>query len=114
MFVGFRRFIMCRILSFVVCVLLCADSFSQSKTTYSHNLFWGRIILADNITPKLRAELWIQKRTQDTEAGTSIFKAPQFDSYWLWFNYSLTPNLKLALSPFGYFESYVLYAEPSD
>ncbi|MGC3947011.1 MAG: DUF2490 domain-containing protein [Chryseolinea sp.] len=89
-------------------------SISQPKEKYTHNVFWGRIALADNITKKLRVELWLQKRTQDTEAHTSIFNAPQYDSYWLWFNYALTPNLKLALSPFGYFQNYVLYTQPSD
>jgi hypothetical protein len=97
----------------VVLVLLSTVSFGQ-KETYTHNVFWGRIALGDNITPKLRTELWIQKRTQDTEAHTSIFKAPQYDSYWLWFNYSFTPNLKIAVSPFGFFKNYVLYVEPSD
>jgi len=86
----------------------------QSKEKHSHNVFWGRVVLADNITEKLRTEVLIQKRTQDTEGGTSMFNAPQFDSYWLWFNYALSPNLKVALSPFGYFESYLLYVEPSD
>ena len=105
---------MFRIFSFLIGVLICSTSLAQSHTTYSHNVFWGRIILGDNITPKLRTELWIQKRTQDTESGTSVFEAPQFDSYWLWFSYNLTPSLKLALSPFGYFESYLLYAQPSD
>lgn len=95
-------------------MLIVAASFGQSPTTHSHNVFWGRIILADNITPRLRTELWVQKRTQDTEAETSVFEAPQFDSYWLWFSYNLTPELKIALSPFGYFESYILYSEPSD
>lgn len=98
---------------FVACILPVV-LFAQKKETYSHNVFWGRIILADNITPKLRTELWIQKRTQDTETHTSIFDAPQYDSYWLWFSYNFTPNFKIALSPFGYFENYVLYTQPSD
>jgi hypothetical protein len=105
---------MFRVFLSLVGLVICSSVLAQSHTTYSHNVFWGRIILGDNITPKLRTELWIQKRTQDTESGTSMFEAPQFDSYWLWFSYNLTPNLKLALSPFGYFESYVLYAQPSD
>ncbi|MGC3946197.1 MAG: DUF2490 domain-containing protein [Chryseolinea sp.] len=103
-----------RLYLLLVGICLATAALGQQKEYYSHNLFWGRIILADKITNKLRTELWIQKRTQDTEAGTSIFNAPQFDSYWLWFNYTLTPNLKIALSPFGYFESYLLYAQPSD
>ncbi|MEJ1239874.1 DUF2490 domain-containing protein [Chryseolinea sp. T2] len=98
----------------LVAICLSLVSAGQPKEKYTHNVFWGRIALADNITSKLRVELWLQKRTQDTEAHTSIFNAPQYDSYWLWFNYALSPNLKLAISPFGYFQNYVLYTEPAD
>ncbi|HEY5745496.1 MAG TPA: DUF2490 domain-containing protein [Chryseolinea sp.] len=93
--------------------LTSLNALAQTKK-YHHNVFWGRVILADNITKRLRTELWIQKRTQDTEPGSNMFDADQFDSYWLWFTYSVNKNLKVSLSPFGYFESYVLYTNPSD
>lgn len=106
---------MSRALLFLSLLLILTETQAQApRETYWHNVFWGRIILADNITPKLRTELWIQKRTQDTEANSTLFDAPQYISYWLWFNYSLSSNLKVAVSPFGYFESYVLYTQPSD
>ncbi|HTF16744.1 MAG TPA: DUF2490 domain-containing protein [Chryseolinea sp.] len=105
-------------MTFNRCWLLLAVVLSShsllAQTKYHHNVFWGRIILADNITDRLRTELWIQKRTQDTEPGSSMFDADQFDSYWLWFTYSINKNFKVSLSPFGYFESYFLYTNPAD
>jgi len=103
-----------RFLLFFAILILAPVSMLAQRAYHTHNVFWGRIVLADNITPKLSTELWIQKRTQDTESGTSIFEAPQYDSYWLWFNYRFTPHLKIALSPFGYFKNYVLYVQPGD
>lgn len=103
-----------RSLGVILLLFGSCDALAQSYTRHWHNVFWGRVILADNITPKLRTELWIQKRTQDTEAATSMFESPQFDSYWLWFTYSVNKDFKVSISPFGYFESYILYTQPFD
>lgn len=106
--------LMFRALVYLITLLICSDTFSQSRTYHSHDVFWGRIVLGDNITSRLRTEVWLQKRTQDTERSTTMFEAPQFNSYWLWFSYNISDNFKIALSPFGYFKSYLLYAEPQD
>lgn len=101
-----------------ICVLLwltfACGTVTAQTVHHSHNVFWGRIVLGDNITPKLRTELWVQKRTQDTESSTSMFDSPQYDSYWLWFSYNVKSNLKVSISPFGYFKNYILYTQPSD
>ncbi|MGY3212505.1 DUF2490 domain-containing protein [Mucilaginibacter sp. HD30] len=75
----------------------------------SHNLFWGRLALADTLNSKIKWEVFLQKRTQNNYAGDpNIFNSDQFKSYWFWFHYTLNKNVKLSVSPFGYFESFVL------
>lgn len=101
-------------LLFCICLYLAGLSLhAQQRTT--HNLFWLRLALSDTITTKLKWEVYIQRRTQNgSDNKSNIFKAPQFESYWLWLHYSLRKNIKVSVSPFGYFESYVLNVKPSD
>lgn len=95
---------------------LFAISFSiQGQQRTTHNLFWFRLNLSDTISDKLKWEVYVQRRTQNgSDNKSNIFKSPQFESYWLWLHYSLNKNVKLSLSPFGYFESHVLNVKPSD
>ncbi|AYB34119.1 DUF2490 domain-containing protein [Chryseolinea soli] len=101
-----------RVTTLVLLTLCIATGYSQ--TIYHHNVFWGRIALGDKITDRLRTEVWLQHRSQSADESSNIFQAPQYNSYWLWFNYRVSDNLKVSLSPFGYFETYTLYTKPSD
>lgn len=97
----------------IVLLLLCLGTHAQKM--YSHGVFWGRLILSDKITPRLKCELYLQKRTQNEAPGyANIFAAPHFTSVWFWVNYNLQPNLKLSVSPFGYFESNLFNTSPED
>jgi hypothetical protein len=86
----------------------------HAQETYHHGVFWGRLILADTINSKLKWELYLQNRTQNIPHEDDIFASPHFRSAWLWINYSLAKNLKLSVSPFGYFESYPFLTKPAD
>jgi hypothetical protein len=101
-----------RVITLVFSTLCITTGYSQ--TIYHHNVFWGRIAIGDRITDRLRTELWLQLRSQSADESSNIFQAPQYNSYWLWFNYQVSDNLRLAVSPFGYFETYTLYTKPSD
>lgn len=87
---------------------------ASAQRTYHHGVFWGRLVLADRITDKLKWELYLQKRTQNIPGSSNIFGAPHFYSAWLWLNYGLAKNLKLSVSPFGYFNSYAFLTKPKD
>lgn len=71
-------------------------------------------MLSDKITPKLKWELFLQKRTQNIPGSDNIFGAPHFTSVWFWLNYPLAKNLKLSVSPFGYFDAYTFLTKPED
>jgi hypothetical protein len=98
----------------MVLVLLCSFLVSKSQRTYHHGVFWGRLVLSDRITDKLKWEVYLQKRTQNIPGQKNIFEADHFYSTWLWFNFALAKNLKLSLSPFGYFDSYAFLSKASD
>lgn len=98
-----------------VCLLVLAFSPAVCQQTSAHNLFWFRLALSDTMSAKMRWELFLQQRTQNNFPGhTNFFASPQFKSYWLWLHYSFNKNVKAAVSPFGYFESYVLNNSPTD
>lgn len=102
--------------TFILCVFFLQISLSgYSQKKYHHNLFWGRVVLADTINSRLKWEIWLQRRTQNAD-GTKIdiFEAPQFSTVWLWLNYNLSKDLKLSITPFSYFKSWPLYVKPSD
>lgn len=93
--------------------------FLLSKTVaqrhYRHNVTWGRLVLSDTVHAKLKWELYIQHRRQNTEqTNFDVFNEPQFTSYWAWLHYTLSPTTKLSVSPFGYFKSWLLIAQPAD
>ena len=96
----------------LICITVVYTSIYAQKQ-HSHGVFWGRLILADTITSKLKWELYLQKRTQSVGTG-NIFEAPHFISLWPWLNYKLTPNTKVSLSPIAYFDSHVFYDSPED
>lgn len=99
-------------LSLAFCII-ASSAIAQTRST--HNLFWFRLNLSDTINSKLKWEFYIQRRTQNgSDNKSNIFKSPQFESYWVWLHYSLNKNVKLSVSPFGYFESYILNVKPSD
>ena len=102
-----------RFILVLVFTILTFGAIGQERNT--HNLFWFRLALSDTITAKLKWELFIQARTQDgTDSKTNMFEYPQFESYWIWLHYSINKNVKVSISPFGYFESNVLIVKPSD
>jgi hypothetical protein len=87
----------------------------KAQTNYHHNVVWGRVALTDTITKNLRWEIYLQHRRQNTTDGKlDVFKAPQFISYWSWLTYTVNPKLRIAISPFGYFKSWILIADPSE
>jgi len=92
----------------------------SSITTLAHqrnsdHRFCVRLTLHDPVNSRLQWQEFLQKRTQNNYNGDpNIFNSNQFKSYWLWFNYSITNKLKLSVSPFGYFESYILNNSNAD
>jgi hypothetical protein len=89
-------------------------SFAQT-TTYKHKVFWGRLVLADTINSRLKWELLLQKRTQNANPESkNMFEAPHFTNVWLWFNYTVSENLKVSISPFGYFYNHIFDGKPGD
>ncbi|MFN8354399.1 MAG: DUF2490 domain-containing protein [Spirosomataceae bacterium] len=96
---------------FLIFVSCCA----KAQTNYHHNIVWGRLVLTDTINKKLRYELFLQHRRQNTQqTDFDVFEANQFTSYWLWLHYTLSPSVKLSVSPIGYFKSWILITQPTD
>lgn len=95
-------------------LLLVTAIKASGQDTYHHGVFWGRLILADSISGKLKWELYLQNRTQNIPEESDIFATPHFRSAWFWINYNLAKNLKLSVSPIGYFESYPFLSKPAD
>ncbi len=86
----------------------------SAQKTYRHSVFWGRLVLSDRITDKIKWEFYGQKRTQNIPGHKSLFGGPHFLSAWLWFNYQLNKEVKLSVSPFGYFDSHLFFTTPLD
>src|SRR5687767_11102060 len=97
----------------LICISLSISK-TYSQTTRHHGVFWGRLILADRISDRWKWELHLQKRTQNIPGGKNIFSAPHTNSMWIWLNYNISKNLKLYLSPFGYFNTYTFLTKPDD
>jgi hypothetical protein len=96
-------------------VLLFLHFSSFSQTNYYHNTFWGRIVLSDRISDKLKWELYLQSRTQnDSSDKLNIFKHHQLSSYWFWLHYQASKDLRISLSPFCYFNSISLFPQSAD
>jgi hypothetical protein len=96
----------------LIFIIVSIKAFGQ--TTRQHGVFWGRLILADRINDKWKWEVFVQKRTQNIPGEKSIFGATHYNSLWFWLNYRINKNLKLYLSPFGYFNSYAFLTKPED
>jgi hypothetical protein len=101
-----------RKLLLLIFITVSIKTFGQ--TTRQHGVFWGRLILADRINDRWKWELFIQKRTQNIPGEKSIFGALHYNSIWFWLNYRINKNLKLYVSPFGYFVSYAFLTKPAD
>jgi Protein of unknown function (DUF2490) len=103
-----------RVFLFVVFCFTLFESQGQSLNRYHHNSFWGRLTFSDRISEKLRWEVFLQHRTQnDPDDRNDIFKHYQLSSYWLWLHYQATPNLRLSVTPFCYFNTISLYPQPA-
>ena len=87
---------------------------SHAQKTYRHGVFWGRLVLADTVNKKLKWELYLQKRTQNIPGHKSIFGGPHFTSIWFWLNYQLNKEVRLSVSPFGYFNSNLFFTKDGD
>lgn len=96
----------------LVFTVVSIKTFSQN--TRQHGVFWGRLILADRINDKWKWELFVQKRTQNIPGHKSIFGALHYNAIWFWLNYRINKNLKLYLSPIGYFDSYAFLTKAED
>ncbi len=93
-------------------ILFCITVNAQK--TYRHNVFWGRLVLSDKISDKLKWEFYGQKRTQNIPGHKNIFGGPHFLSAWLWLNYQVNKEVKLSVSPFGYFDSHLFFTTAAD
>lgn len=98
-----------RIYISLLAVLVLPIHAVQAQKTYKHGVFWGRIVLADTISKKIKWELYLQKRTQNIPGHTNILAAPHFFSAWAWLNYQISPDWKLSVSPIGYFNSNLFF-----
>ena len=87
---------------------------ATAQHTYHHNVVWGRLVLSDKITTRSKWELYLQKRTQNVPGQKSPIEARHFSSIWLWFSFMLSKDLKLYVSPIGYFDSYAFLTKPAD
>jgi hypothetical protein len=89
--------------------------YANGQAHYQHNVVWGRLVLTDTISGKLRWEIYLQGRLQNRDAHSlNAFAAPQFVSYWPWLTYSIRPTLRVGFSPVGYFRSWLLIADPAE
>lgn len=96
-------------------LVVLTHTWGVAQTTYHHNTIWGRIAFTDSITTRLRWELFLQHRRQNTtDDELNALRAPLLTSYWFWLHYSLTPTTRLSVSPFGYFKNWTLIAQPPD
>lgn len=87
----------------------------NAQERHSHNVFWFRVGLSDTITSRLKWDVWIQYRRQNSvESKSNLFAEPQVRAYWLWLHYSLSKSVNVSVSPFTYFETHVLNVVPSD
>jgi hypothetical protein len=103
-----------RCILFAFLLFATVEANSQSLARYHHNTFWGRVTLSDIITQKLKWEIFLQHRTQnDPEDRANLFKHYQLRSYWLWLHYQPSPNLRLSVTPFCYFNTISLYPQPA-
>jgi hypothetical protein len=107
-----RRQLLC--FGTIFCCLLFNTNKVQAQKTYKHGVFWGRLVLADRISNKMKWELYAQKRTQNIPGKKSIFGGPHFSSIWLWLNYQVNKELKISVSPIGYFDSNLFFTLPDD
>jgi hypothetical protein len=100
---------------FLVYLLLLVNPFTgHAQKTYKHGVFWGRLVLSDRISDKLKWELYCQKRTQNIPGHKNIFGGPHFFSLWAWLNYQVNNEVKLSFSPVGYFDSHLFFTNPED
>ena len=98
-------------------VLTIFFSFLQpvsAQHTYHHGMLWGRLVLSDKITAKSRWEFFLQKRTQNIPGEKSPIEAHYVTSAWFWLNFMLGRDLKLSVSPFGYFQTNTFLTLPAD
>lgn len=85
-----------------------------AQRTYKHGVFWGRVVLADKLSDKLKWEVYLQKRTQNIPGDKNILEGPHFFSIWPWLNYQVSNEVKLSVSPLGYFNSNLFFTNPGD
>ncbi len=89
--------------------------YAQSLTHYYHNLFWGRIVLADKFNDKFSWEVYLTERTQNDPAEKlSIFKYHQVTNYWLWIHYHVNKDLRVSVTPFCYFNTISYFPQPAE
>jgi hypothetical protein len=87
----------------------------HAQEHFKHNAFWGRVVLSDKISKKLKWELYLQQRTQnDSIDKLNLFKHHQVTSYWVWIHYQLSKDLRVSLTPFCYFNTIGLFPQSKD
>jgi hypothetical protein len=87
----------------------------QAQNQYWHNVFSGRIALADTFNRKLKWEIHLQQRRQNTKASNlNMWEEPQFTGFWTWLTYSPNKNLDISATPLCFFRIHNLIIQPSD
>jgi hypothetical protein len=100
----------------IIClfILACVCA-SNAQQRYSHNVFWFRAAFSDTITSRLKWDVWLQWRRQNSvDSKSNPFAEPQVRAYWTWLQYSVSKRFSVSVSPFCYFETHVLNVQPSD
>ncbi len=96
-------------------ITLLSTTASIGQTNYHHNVPWGRLVLTDTINARLRWEMIVQHRWQNTpDSDLDAFRAPQVTAYWPWLHYTATPTTKISVTPMAYFETWPLIGSPAD
>lgn len=103
-------------ISFLFVLVLLGSSFSiTAQHSNSHNLFWFGLTFSDAINSKLKWEASVQRRTQNPAYSKSkLFECPQYAGYSISLQYRMNTHAKISVSPFGYYESWLLNVVPAD
>jgi hypothetical protein len=101
-----------RTLFSLLCVLPLISSAQQRN---SHQVFWLRAAIADNLSDKLRCEFVYQKRTQNNySSDPNLFHSFQFESYVLTLQHTINKKFTLGISPIGFYKSHPLNISEAD
>lgn len=93
-----------------------AQSTTPLRPTYSRNTFWTETVINGSIKDKFKWQLDYQYRRGSepstvTDVKSNLFSNPFQHVYRPWIHYQMNDNVRLSLSPVGFWESYYSAAE---